>query len=105
MFLIIPKSRQQEETSRIIGTSGEREDVPESMPKHLRGPTRVQNACDECRIRKIKVILPHLQPGAERSGTHQILSAMVKILVVAADRVILFACSISQKQRNVSRGQ
>ncbi|THV80966.1 hypothetical protein D6D19_03535 [Aureobasidium pullulans] len=50
MFLIIPKSRQQEETSRIIGTSGEREDVPESMPKHLRGPTRVQNACDECRI-------------------------------------------------------
>ncbi|KAI5247425.1 hypothetical protein E4T47_05735 [Aureobasidium subglaciale] len=55
MFLIVPKSRQQVEVSRDTDSGQNSAHATNSSSKHLRGPTRVQSACDECRARKIKL--------------------------------------------------
>ncbi|KAG9940736.1 hypothetical protein KCU81_g9926, partial [Aureobasidium melanogenum] len=54
MFLIVPKSRRQQPAPETTNPGQEPAQATEPTPKHLRGPTRVQSACDECRARKIK---------------------------------------------------
>ncbi|KAG9762684.1 hypothetical protein KCU73_g1797, partial [Aureobasidium melanogenum] len=54
MFLIVPKSRRQQPVPETTNPGQEPAKATEPTPNHLRGPTRVQGACDECRARKIK---------------------------------------------------
>ncbi|KAH0003638.1 hypothetical protein KCU78_g13789, partial [Aureobasidium melanogenum] len=54
MFLIVPKSRRQQPVPETTNPAQESAKATEPTPNHLRGPTRVQSACDECRARKIK---------------------------------------------------
>ncbi|KAI5210854.1 hypothetical protein AUEXF2481DRAFT_410723 [Aureobasidium subglaciale EXF-2481] len=54
MFLIVPKLRQQKPAPQVTDPGQELAHTTDSTPKHLRGPARVQSACDECRARKIK---------------------------------------------------
>lgn len=56
MFLIIPKLREPIKASKDGQTNQQPryQLVPEPSTKSFRGPTRVQSACDECRLRKMK---------------------------------------------------